>query len=502
MITLPSRLWCFVFALAALPLAAEESANARIPPHTIPEGTTFLMRLEDRLDTNRLQQGKHFKAKLAEDLTAPDGTLIPRGKKVKGHVSAVENGFHARLLLSFDEIETNHGWVPLIATVTGVPGEHGVKPPDEEGEIERRGMNKRHEVERAGAGAGPLALVLEQPPAQSLDSLWIAICGSTKAPRSRSGSITLCKCPGAELLFIFLSSRTRLIKEVRRDSCLRLSRSSKARRNPDCTWPRILFHRTLLALPAGEAYKLPRRDAMKFPAALLILVLLTTLATAQEHPAITAQPNTVFVGADGRFEANPDTALVQFNISAQEDTSRAAYERASKAAEQVRQILRANGIEPKAAEIGYFSLQPVYDYKNPKRKLVAYRVNANVSLKLKDFSKIAPIVQQLSESDVTENQSLNYTLEDMEAAKTRAVEDAYRRARESATAVARASGRTLGELSYASVDTFENICVVNPLQARAMSTMRMEAAAPAPTEEFTPQTVVITAHVNALFTLR
>ncbi len=224
---------------------------------------------------------------------------------------------------------------------------------------------------------------------------------------------------------------------------------------------------------------------MKFPAALLILVLLTTLATAQEHPAITAQPNTVFVGADGRFEANPDTALVQFNISAQEDTSRAAYERASKAAEQVRQILRANGIEPKAAEIGYFSLQPVYDYKNPKRKLVAYRVNANVSLKLKDFSKIAPIVQQLSESDVTENQSLNYTLEDMEAAKTRAVEDAY-----------------LGELSYASVDTFENIRVVNPLQARAMSTMRMEAAAPAPTEEFTPQTVVITAHVNALFTLR
>ncbi len=143
MITLLSRLWCFAFLLAALPLAAEESSNAPIPPHTIPEGTTFLMRLEDRLDTNRLQQGKHFKAKLAEDLTAPDGTLIPRGKKVKGHVSAVENGFHARLLLSFDEIETNHGWVP-----------HGVKPPDEEGEIERRGMNKRHEVERAGAGAG------------------------------------------------------------------------------------------------------------------------------------------------------------------------------------------------------------------------------------------------------------------------------------------------------------------------------------------------------------
>jgi uncharacterized protein YggE len=240
---------------------------------------------------------------------------------------------------------------------------------------------------------------------------------------------------------------------------------------------------------------------MKLSSILLVVLLLAAVTYAQEHPAITAQPNTVFVGADGRFEANPDTAFVQFNISAQEETSRAAYDRASKAAEQVRQILRANGIEPKSAEMGYFSIQPVYDYKTPKRKLVAYRVNANVSLKLKDFSKIAPIVQQLSESDVTENQSINYTLEDMEAAKTRAVEDAYRRARESAAAVARAGGRTLGELSYASVDTFENIRVVSPLQARAVP-MRMEAAAPAPTEEFTPQSVVVTAHVNALFNLR
>src|SRR5438034_6199014 len=59
MITLLSRLWCFAFLLAALPLAAEESSNAPIPPHTIPEGTTFLMRLEDRLDTNRLRSEEH-----------------------------------------------------------------------------------------------------------------------------------------------------------------------------------------------------------------------------------------------------------------------------------------------------------------------------------------------------------------------------------------------------------------------------------------------------------
>ncbi len=233
---------------------------------------------------------------------------------------------------------------------------------------------------------------------------------------------------------------------------------------------------------------------------LVVLILAGGFAFGQDRPTITAQPNSVFVGADGKFEANPDTALVQFNISAQEDNSKAAYDRASKAAEQVRQILRSNGLEPTAAQLGYFSIEPVYDYTKAKRKLVAYRVNVNVSLKLKDFTKIAPIVQQLSDADVTDDQSITYQLDDIDAAKTKAVEDAYRRARASAEAVARASGRTLGEMSYASVDTFEN---VRPMPMQRMAPMAaMAQAAPAPTEGFSPQTSSVTAHVNAMFTLK
>jgi uncharacterized protein len=238
---------------------------------------------------------------------------------------------------------------------------------------------------------------------------------------------------------------------------------------------------------------------MRATLVLLIALLASAVAAGQDRPTVTAQPNSVYVGADGKSEANPDTAFMQFNISAQEATSREAYDHASKSAEQVRQILRSNGIDPKSAEIGAFSLQPVYDYKTAKRKLVGYRVNANVSLKLKDFSKVAPIVQQLADADVTDTQSMNYTLEDMDAAKAKAVDDAYGRAHASAGALARSAGRTLGELSYASVDTFEN---VRPMPMGAMMKMSVAGAAPAPTEEFTPQTVSVTAHVNALFILK
>lgn len=233
----------------------------------------------------------------------------------------------------------------------------------------------------------------------------------------------------------------------------------------------------------------------------ILITLAASLSLAQERPSFTVQPNTLYVAADGKFESSPDTALVQFNISAQEDTAKAAYDRAARNAEQIRQILRSNGIDPKTAEIGYFSLDPVFDYKNPKRKLLAYRVNSSVQLKLKDFTKVAPIVQQLADTDVTENQTINYTLENIDAAKGRAVEDAYRRARMNAEAVARVGGRMLGNLSYASVDTFEPVPILRAKAAQPLM-MRAQAEAAPPTSEFTPQTITVTAHVNALFELK
>lgn len=238
---------------------------------------------------------------------------------------------------------------------------------------------------------------------------------------------------------------------------------------------------------------------------LIVAFLITSgslLAMAQEHPSITAQPNTLYVGADGKFDSAPDTALIQFNIAAQEDNPKAAYDRASRNAEQIRQILRSNGIEASSAQIGFFSIEPVYDWRSAKRKVVGYRVNAAVSLKLRDFSKIGPIIQQLSDTDVTENQSVNYILENIDAAKAKAVEDAYKRARANADAIARAGGRSVESLAYASVDTAEQVRIM-PMRMNAAPMMRAQAeAVPAPTAEFSPQDVTVTAHVNAVFTMK
>jgi uncharacterized protein len=239
---------------------------------------------------------------------------------------------------------------------------------------------------------------------------------------------------------------------------------------------------------------------MKPPILAICIVLVLSTVSVAQTPTISPLPNTIFVGADGKFETTPDTALIQFNISARAEGAKEAYDQAAKQAETTRQVLRANGIDPKFAEIGFFSVNPQYDWKNANHKVVGYQVTTSVTLKLKDFSKVGPVTEQLAEGSVGESQSLSYILDATEEAKSKAVADAYRRARASAQTLADAAGRTLGELSYASVDTQENVRIIAPRpMMRAMAAM---APTPAPTAEFSPQNVTVTAHVNAMFTLK
>lgn len=141
-----------VFLAASLTMAAQDTPP--VPTNAVPQGTIALIQLTDRLDTHTAKAGDHFQGRLAEPLVTAGGTTIETGRKIKGHVSAVMPGLRTRLLLSFDEIETASGWSPLIATVTGVPGEHGLKQIGEEGEIGRQSLTKEQIAEAVVVGAG------------------------------------------------------------------------------------------------------------------------------------------------------------------------------------------------------------------------------------------------------------------------------------------------------------------------------------------------------------
>jgi hypothetical protein len=137
------------------PATSLNPGNDLAPPDAIPEGTRFIIMLKDTLDTKDLEPGRHFKAELRDELTTASGLIIPKGRTIKGHVATFERGYTgARMLLVMDEIETRHGWVPLIATVTGVPGDSSIKSTDNEGELLRKGPDKKRLATNALIGAG------------------------------------------------------------------------------------------------------------------------------------------------------------------------------------------------------------------------------------------------------------------------------------------------------------------------------------------------------------
>ncbi|MBZ5506802.1 MAG: SIMPL domain-containing protein [Acidobacteriia bacterium] len=235
---------------------------------------------------------------------------------------------------------------------------------------------------------------------------------------------------------------------------------------------------------------------------LLMLLALTAFSSAQGSSTPNmVQVNTIYAGADGKFESAPDTAVIRMDLASQQDTSRAAYDHVAIAVDRVRQILKSNGIDVKTAQFAMYQMQPMYDWKNPKRRVIGYRVTTDVTLKLRDFTKVGSVTEQLADIEDTQNQSVNYTLEDIEQAKARASEDALKKARNQANAVAVAGGRSLGDLLYASVDVSQAIVPV-VMNLASMARSATAAATPAPMAEFTPQTVTINAHVNALFALK
>ena len=136
---------------------ASTSAGAPTASATVPNGTRFLVRLDDELSTKKHKVNKKFKAKTMEPLQALDGSLIPPGAEIRGHISRVEPAAftgRARLWLTFDEIRTPSGKLPIVADVVDVPGDHSVRQgPSKEGEIEARTSHGHEEIQAAAVGA-------------------------------------------------------------------------------------------------------------------------------------------------------------------------------------------------------------------------------------------------------------------------------------------------------------------------------------------------------------
>ena len=96
------------------------------------------------------------------------------------------------------------------------------------------------------------------------------------------------------------------------------------------------------------------------------------------------------------------------------------------------------------------------------------------------------MTEQLADASVSDSQSLSYTLDSTDEAKSKAVADAYRHARTSAQALATASGAERGRTLVRFGRHFRERAGMRPCSG---GPARWQWPAPnaAPTEEFSPR---------------
>ena len=141
----------------ALPQSQSSTPGGAAAPNEVAPGTRFLIRLDNELGSKESKAGGRFTARTIEPISSADGTTLPAGAEVRGHVDKVQAAGktgRARMWLTFDDIKTPDGWMPLIAMVDDVPGVHSIRVDyDREGELEVTSSKRQEAVEAAAAGA-------------------------------------------------------------------------------------------------------------------------------------------------------------------------------------------------------------------------------------------------------------------------------------------------------------------------------------------------------------
>jgi hypothetical protein len=133
------------------------SAASHAAADSVQNGTHFLVRLDQEMNTGKDKVNKKFEVKTLEPLETANGYVLPSGARILGHISRIEPGGltgHARVWLTFDDIDTSHGTLPIVAEVSSVPGEFSVRAGEsKEGEIEARTGKGTQVLEATAAGA-------------------------------------------------------------------------------------------------------------------------------------------------------------------------------------------------------------------------------------------------------------------------------------------------------------------------------------------------------------
>jgi len=183
-----------------------------------------------------------------------------------------------------------------------------------------------------------------------------------------------------------------------------------------------------------------RINARLLLATIAAVVLLAAPALAQSD-----FPPAISVTGEGTVSVPPDRASVDAGVASDAKTAREASEANNVAMAKVLAALKGAGIDEKDLQTARLSLQPQYaPNRSGPAAIVGYRASNRVSIRLRDVSRIASVIDTLVGAGANDIGNISFSVSQASKLLDEAREKAVADARRKAEIYARAAGVTLG----------------------------------------------------------
>lgn len=237
-----------------------------------------------------------------------------------------------------------------------------------------------------------------------------------------------------------------------------------------------------------------RRLALLGLAAVLLLAL--GLGGCQTKVVTTdgaAPLYTVTAGGTGKVTSPPDTAEMYFGVSVQAEEAGAALEQASATAEEITDAVKRAGVAAEDIQTANVSVYPEQSGDGNRITITGYRASVQVRVKLRDIEAVGEVITAASGAGANEIGGPTFTLSDDAEVRNEAIELAIDDARTRAGVMAKAAGKSLGEI----ISVSETGVSIPPLFYDMGARATAEAAVP-----IEPGQLDISTQVTVVFELK
>ena len=156
----------------------------------------------------------------------------------------------------------------------------------------------------------------------------------------------------------------------------------------------------------------------------------------------------ISINGYGKITGRNDIAVTTIGFSNTDKEVGVAQTANKKVMDQVMADLKKIGIEDKDLQSNYM-IYPEYNYTQDKGSVLkGYKVTNNITVKIRDLSKVNEVLNLAGKYGANEVNGLNFTIDDPENLKTQAREKALADAKEKAQILAEKLGLKLGGVMY------------------------------------------------------